>query len=122
MPYMWNLKRNDTNVLTYRTERDSQTEKTNTVAGVVGAGGWQDRQFGMVLYTLLYLKLIIDKDLLYGTWNSAQSFVTAWVGGQGKLDSCICMVESLCCSPETITTLLIGYTLNTAPPKKEVKK
>ena len=23
---------------------------------------------------------------------------------------CICMAESLCCSPETITTLLIGYT------------
>ena len=23
---------------------------------------------------------------------------------------CICMAESLCCVPETITTLLIGYT------------
>ena len=28
----------------------------------------------------------------------------------GRMDTCICMVESLCCSPETITTLLIGYT------------
>ena len=26
------------------------------------------------------------------------------------MDPCICMAESLCCSPETITTLLIGYT------------
>ena len=25
IPYMWNLKRNDTNELTYKTERDSQT-------------------------------------------------------------------------------------------------
>ena len=25
LPYMWNLKRNDTNELTYKTERDSQT-------------------------------------------------------------------------------------------------
>ena len=25
IPYMWNLKRNDTNELTYQTERDSQT-------------------------------------------------------------------------------------------------
>ena len=25
IPYMWNLKRNDTNELTYKTERDLQT-------------------------------------------------------------------------------------------------
>ena len=27
-----------------------------------------------------------------------------------RMDTCICMAESLHCSPETITTLLIGYT------------
>ena len=27
------------------------------------------------------------------------------------MDTCMCMAESLCCSPETITTLLIGYSL-----------
>ena len=26
----------------------------------------------------------------------------------GRMDTCICMAESLCCSPKTITTLLIG--------------
>ena len=26
------------------------------------------------------------------------------------MDTCICMAESLCCSPETITRLLISYT------------
>ena len=26
-----------------------------------------------------------------------------------RMDTCICMAESLCSSPETITTLLIGY-------------
>ena len=26
------------------------------------------------------------------------------------MDTCICMAESLCCPPETITTLLINYT------------
>ena len=26
------------------------------------------------------------------------------------MDTCICTAESLCCSPETITTLLIDYT------------
>ena len=28
-----------------------------------------------------YLKWIIDKGLLYGTWNSAQYYVEAWMGG-----------------------------------------
>ena len=31
-------------------------------------------------------------------------------GVWGRMDTCICMAESLCPSPETITTLLIGYT------------
>ena len=26
------------------------------------------------------------------------------------MDTCICMAECLCCPPETITTLFIGYT------------
>ena len=29
IPYMQNLKRNDTNELIYKIERDSQTERTN---------------------------------------------------------------------------------------------
>ena len=31
-------------------------------------------------------------------------------GVWGRMDTCICMAESLCCSSETITTLLTGYT------------
>ena len=31
-------------------------------------------------------------------------------GVLGRMDTCICMTESLCCSPETTSTLLIGYT------------
>ena len=29
-------------------------------------------------------------------------------GAWGRMDTCICLAESLCCSPETITTLLIS--------------
>ena len=29
IPYLWNLKRNDTNELIYKKETDSQTQKTN---------------------------------------------------------------------------------------------
>ena len=31
-------------------------------------------------------------------------------GGWGRTDTCICMAESLCCSLENITILLIGHT------------
>ena len=30
------------------------------------------KDFGKVMYTLLYLKWITNKDVLYHTWNSAQ--------------------------------------------------
>ena len=42
-----------------------------------------------------------------------------WEGSLGRMDTCICMAESLCCPPETITTLLIGYT---AMQNKKVNK
>ena len=59
IPYMWNLKRNYTNELTYKTERNSQTWKMNL---------WLPREgtvkdFGKVMYTLLYSKWITNKDL-----------------------------------------------------------
>ena len=38
------------------------------------------REFGIDMYTLLYLKWITNKDLLYSTRNSAQ-YVVDWMGG-----------------------------------------
>ena len=40
------------------------------------------RQFGKDMYTLLYLKWITDKDLLYSTGNSVQCYVATWMGGE----------------------------------------
>ena len=37
-------------------------------------------EFGMERYTLLYLKWITNKDLLYSTWNSVQCYVADWMG------------------------------------------
>ena len=34
-----------------------------------------------------------------------------WKGNWGRMDTCACMAESLCGALETITALLIGYTL-----------
>ena len=36
------------------------------------------------------------------------------------MDTCICTAESLCCLPETITSLLTGYT--PVQTKKLIKK
>jgi len=50
------------------------------------------------------------------TWNSAQCYVAAWMGGQLGENGYIYiyihtrMAEFLCCSSETIITLLTGYT------------
>ena len=70
---------------------------------------------GMGMYTLLYLKQITNKghSIAHGTLLN----VMWWPGWEGSLavggmdtDTYICMAEPLCCSSETITTLLLGYT------------
>ena len=49
--------------------------------------------------------------LLYSIGNSAQYYVAAWMGAEfWRMDTCICMVESIFCPPETITTMLISST------------
>ena len=69
------------------------------------------REFGMDMYTFLYLKWITNKNLLYSTCNSTQCYVPAWMGWVwGTMDTCICMAKSPHIPPETITTLLIGCT------------
>ena len=40
------------------------------------------REFGMDMYTLLYLKLITNKDLLYSTGYSYQCYVATWMGAE----------------------------------------
>jgi len=36
----------------------------------------------MDMYTLLYLKWVANKDVLYSMWNSAQCYLAVWTGGQ----------------------------------------
>ena len=74
---MWNLKINDANEFTYKTERDTDLE--NELTAAVGEGIVTD--FGKVIHTLLYLKWITNKSLLYSTWNSDHCYVPGWMGG-----------------------------------------
>ena len=68
------------------------------------------RAFGMHMCTLLCLKWISSKDLQNGAGNSSLCLGSlAGRGVWGRVDTRVCLAESLCCSPETITTLLTSY-------------
>ena len=75
--YIWNLKRNDPK-WTYLQNR--YRLRTNLQLPEEGWGEGIVREFRMDMYTLLYLKWITNKEVLYGTWNSAQCYVAIWVG------------------------------------------
>ena len=52
-----------------------------------GWGVWEEgtvREFGIDMYTLLYLKWTTNRDLPHSTGNSAQCFVAAWMGELGR--------------------------------------
>ena len=56
------------------------TDLDNELNGCRGSG--TVRESGMGMYILLYLKWITKKNLLHSTWNSAQYYVAAWIGGK----------------------------------------
>lgn len=83
-------------------------------SGLLGGEGWEEgivREFGIDIYTLLYFKCITNKDLLYSTWNSAQCYMAAWMGGAfGRERIHVYEWRTLhSCSTETITTLLVNH-------------
>jgi len=81
---------------------------------VVGGGGEGIvREFGKVMYTLLYSKWITNKDLFciaHGTLPNVMCQPGREKGMGENGYTYICMVESLHCSPEITRTLLISYT------------
>ena len=70
------------------------------------------RDFGMDMYTLLYFKM--DHQQGPTVWHRELcSMLCGSLDSRGvwrRTDTCICMAESLHCSPETITALLTGST------------
>ena len=108
-------KKNNTKELTYKTERDSQTENLMVVRGQ----GWGKdgeegiiREFGMDTYTLLYLKWITDEDLLCSTGNSAQCYVPTWIGGEFGEESVKLLSPTLCDLMDGSTP---GFPLESSP-------
>ena len=74
---MQNLKRKDTNEVAKQKESDLENgcQEEGLQEGTV-------KEFGVNMCTLLYVKLITNKCLLYSTWNSAQCYVAARMGGE----------------------------------------
>ena len=110
IPYMWNLKRNDINELSYKTETHRLREWIYGCQGEKNGEGVV-RVCGMDMYKLLYLKWITNKDLLCSTWNPC-SILCGSLDGKGvwlRMDTCIGKAESLYYSPEIITTLFVNW-------------
>ena len=62
-------------------------------------GGGIDWEFGIDMYTLLYLQWITKKVLLYSTGNSAQCHPAVWLEGEFGAELrivyvCVCSVTS----------------------------
>ena len=99
-------KKKGTNELVYKTGV-TDVENKFMVTREWGWGGinWE---IGIDIYTPLYIKLITNKNLLYSTENSTQYSVMVYMGKESKkkrVDIGICITDSLCCTPETNTTL-----------------
>ena len=107
---MQNLKGNDANELIYKTETYSQTWRMNL--WLPAGEGWLGciRSTGTHSYiqneqptrTCCIAQGILINVMWQSGWNGRRVC--------GRMDTCTCMGQSLCCPPETTTTLLIGYT------------
>ena len=65
------------------------------------------REFEMDVYTLLYFKWITNGDLLELDSMICDS-QSEWEGSWGRMDTLLCMAESLHCSLKTITALFVN--------------
>ena len=82
IPYMWNLIRNDTNELFKNRNRLIALENELMAAKKEGWGEGIIREFGMDMYTLVYLKWVTNNIVSYSSGNSAQCYVEAWMTGE----------------------------------------
>ena len=74
------ILKNGTNEHIYKTEIESQLQKT-TYDYQVGKMNWET---GIDIYTLLYIRKITNKDLLYSTGNTNQYTVMGYMGKESK--------------------------------------
>ena len=109
IPYMWNLKRNDTNDLTYKPEtdlREFMVAGGKDRAGRDSQGVWDGRG-----HTAVFNKenqqgpAVHPRDLCSMSCGSLDG-----TGVWGRMGTCVRVAESIHCPPEAITTLFINST------------
>ena len=76
------IKKNDVTELIYKTEIESQASETKFWLPRGKGGINSDSR--IYLYTLLYIKQIINKDLLYSTGNGIQYSVLTYMGKESE--------------------------------------
>ena len=87
IPYMWNLKRIDTNEFITKLKQTQSLENKFLVAGVAGGGRGKIRgrdSYGVwdgQVHTVIF-KMDNQKGPVYSTGNSAQFYGAAWMGGE----------------------------------------
>ena len=99
---MLNLIKNDTNeVFLQNRNRLPDLEIKSMVTKGETWGEVINQETGINVYTLLYIKQIVNKDLLYSTKNSTQNSVITYMGKESEKE-CVCIYiyvsDSLCCT------------------------
>ena len=92
--YMWNLIKNDTNELIYKTETEKDFENKLMVTKWEMSGVRINYQLE-INNTIIYK--ITTRDLLYSIGNSTQYSAITYVGKISEKNKCI--TESFCCTP-----------------------
>ena len=77
---MWNLIKYGTKELIPPKQEQTQRFQNQTYGYQRGNTGVRDKLgVGIDIYTLLYIKYIKNKDLLYSTWTSTQNCVITYM-------------------------------------------
>ena len=88
-------------------KRLTDLENELTVAGGRDSqGGWEGHVHTAVFRMDNQQGPIVQHMELFSMFYASLDGRGVW----GRMDTCVWMAESLCCSPETTTTLLTGYT------------
>ena len=81
--------------------RENKLKVTKGMEGI-------NKEFGIKICTLLYIKQVNNQDLLYSTENYSQHLVKTYNGKEPEKEYmyvCVCVTASLCWTPETNITL-----------------
>ena len=87
--------------------RNRDTDVENKLLVTKVGGNVENWEIGVDIYTLLCMKQITNKHLLYSTGTSTQCSLVTYIERKSKekRDICILIADSFCCPVETNTTL-----------------